>query len=207
MLEGVGGFAEDLVTEDLYLGFSLKMLGFNIEMIPLLESAESPEDIRSLIWQKYVWFWGPLSYLRYWRHFNKRNPNKCKSIRDTIRGLGFVVQGIFSGIAWLLQGPILLTIVLQILLIPEVRIVGIVVLILYGPVQYGFLLFRLPYIHYNPSLLKCLSFKDRVSMLMLSIPMAIFHSIPPYATCYVEVQRIFWGRRITKPKTGEIGPK
>jgi cellulose synthase/poly-beta-1,6-N-acetylglucosamine synthase-like glycosyltransferase len=60
-----GGFSERTYSEDAMFGLEASYHGVPIVPVPLFESADSPETVRSLYIQKSTWFWGPLQAFRY----------------------------------------------------------------------------------------------------------------------------------------------
>ena len=61
----LGGFSERTYSEDAMFGLEASHHGVPIVPVPLFESADSPETVRSLYIQKSTWFWGPLQAFRY----------------------------------------------------------------------------------------------------------------------------------------------
>ncbi len=60
-----GGFSERTYSEDAMFGLEASYHGVPIVPVPLFESADSPETVRSLYIQKSTWFWGPLQAFRH----------------------------------------------------------------------------------------------------------------------------------------------
>ncbi len=105
VLENIGYFPEDSPGEDLYLGFLLRAYGYVIQPIPYLESSTSPASTISILRQKYVWFWGPLGYIYYWKRFRDRFPEIYKKRRFWI--FLQTLQGIQSTVRWVVVSPIM----------------------------------------------------------------------------------------------------
>lgn len=90
ILEEITEMPTGTMTEDLFFGYVLSLLGISINPIPILEIAETPTTFFGAMKQKYVWFFGPFDHINYEKHFKvhfhkKHNPMRSKWF--TIQGL------------------------------------------------------------------------------------------------------------------------
>ncbi|OGG05664.1 hypothetical protein A2872_04580 [Candidatus Gottesmanbacteria bacterium RIFCSPHIGHO2_01_FULL_42_12] len=194
LLKSLGGFSENCVTEDLFLGFLIRSSGANIYPLPKLELADNPKTIKSLWFQKYVWFWGPMKYLHYLIYVIKNR--RTVKIKNNLAPVAFAVQGLISAVAWLVSGP-LVTIALISPLITRnyyIAVFAMVSVFLYGPLQY-FLTVRSRMINLN--------ILDALIISLSGIPAIVFHSLPPYHSICAELTNKFFGTKICKPKTDD----
>ena len=90
------------VTEDLFFGYILSLLPESINPIPVLEEDDSPATIKSMLRQKYVWFFGPLDHIHYSSYF--KNIYEKKFNTSSLLRNWFTVQGVIPAIIWFFQG-------------------------------------------------------------------------------------------------------
>jgi hypothetical protein len=90
--------------EDLALGFVLKMHGYNVEPITMLENAETPHTYITVLKQLAGWFLGTVGYLVYWKNV----PASVRRSRRITLSL-LTALGVWDAIKWLFKGPILVT--------------------------------------------------------------------------------------------------
>lgn len=201
-LKQLGYFSQETVTEDIFLGFLIRALGKRIEPIPLLESAESPSSIFSLMRQKYVWFWGPLDYPRYLWSFKKHFPKKFS--QNKFRVLILSSQGIITTFAWFISSLIFIFLFLYPLLssIPALYLLLFISLCFYN--FSGFFLVC----HYLPRLsqwadqrVQKLRFSETIWILLQSIPCILTHSFPTYLTILMLIREKVFQKPPPKPKT------
>lgn len=104
IFRSVGYFPTDSFGEDLYLGFLLHAAGYRPVSIPILDNSESPSTLKSMMRQKFVWFWGPYGYLYYWARIRKRFPKIWKRRKWII--VCTTVAGILDALNWMFAGII-----------------------------------------------------------------------------------------------------
>lgn len=75
-LSKVGGFPEDTINEDAYLGYILNNINIEIRPVPFLECADFAVTVRSYIKQQTVWFNGPLYAFQYRKLYMDNNIGK-----------------------------------------------------------------------------------------------------------------------------------
>ncbi|MFA7285781.1 MAG: glycosyltransferase family 2 protein [Candidatus Paceibacterota bacterium] len=91
-----GGYPENLLTEDLTLGYFLSAKKVPIINLDVLEVADVPFDFTSYIKQRNVWFW---NYLEYFSCFFDK---KVQDVSMT-RKLKLLIVGIGRGSYWLVS--------------------------------------------------------------------------------------------------------
>lgn len=201
-LKKLGGFPTKNITEDLFLGYLLRSKGYSIYPLPLLELAESPSTVKSTWKQKYVWFWGPMKYWSYFKY--ALNNSKTLKIKNITASFLFALQGLISALAWLTSGPIILICLISPLLVSNLAIIlfSYSAVFIYGPLQYFIVYNQFPLFfklggrkYNNPSLL------EKIYVSLFSIPVILFHSIPPYFSIATEIKHQITGKSIYKPKT------
>jgi hypothetical protein len=203
-LNKIGGFSEKSVTEDLFIGYLLRAHGIDISPIPYLELADSPENFKASMRQKYVWFWGPMSYLTYFNHFKKYSPRKY--LQNKKRAIILMIQGLISGFAWLLSGPIILYILIYPTVITDYHLywLSIIAIIIYGPAQSMLILSNLKTLSLSSGQnLPKLSTFEKIILSICSVPTSIFNSIPPYFSVIAQIRYTLFGQTIIKSKTNE----
>lgn len=195
VLRAVGGFPTETPTEDLFLGFLLRSLGWRIEPLPLLELADTPRSLRAVLAQRRGWFFGPLyfpAYLRsVWRRRDLTSTQRAGAVLMT-------AQVMLSAIAWLTSGPLLACTAATVLHRGQgraMRAVAAVGLTLYGPVQHALivavrpLLDRASGVEPRPVLLGAV-----VQAAAAALPASALHALPPYASL-ASLQRAWLGRK------------
>lgn len=197
-IKQIGGFPADNLTEDLYLGYLFRARGVSICPMPLLDVVDSPSSIKSNFIQKYVWFWGPMKYIEYYRH--------ATQILKTSRFLAAIlsIQGLISALAWLLSGPFCLLLLVAPIFVRNnlLTLTCLTALFIYGPLQYFISYFSLKYIKtegskFSPNLIEGLVIS------LMSIPVILFHSVPPYYSLYAEFKHKMTNEKVYKPKTDD----
>lgn len=201
-LKEVGGFPTENITEDLFLGYLLRSRGYSIYPLPLLELAESPLTVKSAWKQKYVWFWGPMKYLSYFKYVlkNARDLN----ITDLSAPLIFTIQGLVGALAWLVSALVVGICLASPLLTTNIELIllSYLAFFIYGPLQYFIVYDSFPLLFelggktgIKPNLL------EGIYISLFSIPAILFHSIPPYFSIASEIRHQVTGKNIYKPKT------
>jgi cellulose synthase/poly-beta-1,6-N-acetylglucosamine synthase-like glycosyltransferase len=121
----LGGFPENTINEDAYLGYLLNCSNINITPIPILEKAESPSKLRVYINQQATWFNGPCyAFLYYNLYRNKQEKKVC--LRELILACKLFCHTLY----WILS-PVLLLVICPLLTrnIMELMVWGIVVIV------------------------------------------------------------------------------
>jgi len=67
-LQKAGGYPTEFLNEDLPLGYFLALAGEKVCPLSILENAESPTSISSVITQYTTWFFGVAGYYSYYKH-------------------------------------------------------------------------------------------------------------------------------------------
>jgi len=197
VLDEVGRFPTGTMTEDLFLGYLLRSKGHNIFPIPFLELADAPETLKGLWNQKYVWFWGPMKNIDYFKYVLKNRSNL--KIENVLPSFIFTLEGLQSALAWLLSGPLVLLLLLTPIFAQDITLILISYfsVLIYGPLQY--------FIFYYSSkeYFSKFSINEAVMVGLLSVPAIIFNSIPPYFSILNEAKSKITKQEIDKPKTDE----
>lgn len=200
LLEKIRSLPSFTLTEDLFLGYILCNYKISINPICLLENADSPDNIWSMIKQKYVWFFGPLDYFSYQKYAKKLLGSKYNSIIASILSL----QGILSAIAWLISGWIVLMVLFLPLFFKDRCCwfaASILAYAFYGPVPYLYIMIELE------KLGKLCSSKINIrtinyfQILIFCLPNIFLHSIIPIYSVIQKVNSVFWKIEPPKPKT------
>lgn len=99
-LMSVGGFPDQFLNEDLALGYFLALRGERISIVPILENAESPSSVSSVINQYTTWFYGAMDYVSYYKHaVQVLSLPKFKAL--TWAGVNIVRAGIWLLAPWI----------------------------------------------------------------------------------------------------------
>jgi hypothetical protein len=186
------------VTEDLFFGYILSVLGESINPIPVLEMAEMPNSFNSALMQKYVWFFGPLDHFNYEKYFLKKY--SCAS-RLMLRW--FTLQGIIPAFIWLIQGWVLLYLFVYPIVSGQYSLLWISLLafVFYGHLSYWIILKNYSKLTENASKSDKISSYDILRILIFSLPAVFLHSIPPIYTVYSKIRFLLIGTEPNKPKT------
>jgi hypothetical protein len=138
LIESVRKMPTGTVTEDLFFGYILSLLGEPIQPVPVMEMAESPSTLKEALKQKYVWFFGPLDHFHYARYFAAHYPNKANSFLRK----WFSFQGVAPAFIWAVQGWIFLYLFLYPVMSGQWYLLWFSsgVFLLYGPLSYGIML-------------------------------------------------------------------
>lgn len=205
ILDKMGYFPVDTLTEDTYLGFKLRCAGITIHPVPYIETGDSPINMMSSLKQKYVWFWGPMLYPYYLYKYLQEENNGYFKFRSIILS----AQGILNALRWIIVGPLILTTIF----LPYVLSTGISTYII--SIVSILLYISLPVlgIPYAINILEIASGQSlhQVREPWRRIPMNLFfgflhsilHSIPPFFSLASAFRMIFTGRAPAKPKTDE----
>lgn len=200
----IGRFPETTVTEDLFLGYLIRAHGLSIKPVPFLENADSPEKFIGALKQKFIWFWGPMSYYDYYKYF--RDNFKKEHLKNKLRPVILMAQGLMTGLAWLLSGPI----ILYLLFYPAVSNslflywVGVLAIVIYGPLQYLYIMIKVnSFLAIGESGEIKIGNNEKIIVSLMSVIAIIVNSLPPYFSIYYELRSKFLGGIINKPKTDE----
>lgn len=204
LLKSIKGFpTEGAITEDLFLGYILKSLGHKIYPFPFLELADSPESMKGLWNQKYIWFWGVFNYLKYYRFvINKFRNYPFKKTKLIV----YLIQGYLSSFAWLLSGPLIFFSFIIAFWSKNVWLIILCLIsfIVYGPIQYFIIGKNIQFLYQksgnNYSHLKLIKI---LNISLMSFPSIIFNSLPTYQTIIAEIRNRIFNVEINKPKTDE----
>ncbi|KKS92397.1 MAG: hypothetical protein UV68_C0046G0011 [Candidatus Collierbacteria bacterium GW2011_GWC2_43_12] len=203
VLGEVDGFPTGTMTEDLFLGYLLRSKGYEIFPIPHLELADSPKTLRGLWDQKYVWFWGPMkniSYLKYVSKFKRE-----LGISSVIPSIIFTLEGLLSAFAWLVSGPMILILILSpfFSVNQSITLLAYLSVFIYGPLQYLYFYINMDQIHRSAGSRYKINLLEVLQVTILSIPVILFNSIPPYFSIFNELKSTINKTEIYKPKTDD----
>ncbi|MEI6288467.1 MAG: glycosyltransferase family 2 protein [bacterium] len=187
------------VTEDLFFGYVLSLLGESINPIPLLECAEIPNKLIMALKQKYVWFFGPLDHLSYRRFFLKNFSNRAN--RLLIDCMTF--QGILPAIAWFFSGWMIAYVIIYPIITANMALLllGLLAFIVYGPLNYLIVMIQSKILFQVASQNNKIKKRDYFWILLFSFPMILLHSIPPIFTLMAKLNYLINKKEPPKPKT------
>lgn len=137
LLHKIGGFPENTINEDAFLGYIINNKNIKIDVIPYLEKADFAPSIPVYIKQQTTWVNGPIYAFEYLKLYKKNNKSK-KS--EKIRAFILAIKLFLHFIYWL-ASPYILLFVLPILLYKFYYILGLIMAIL-------IILLELPFTHY-----------------------------------------------------------
>jgi len=186
------------LTEDLFFGYLLSLLGEPIRPLPVMESSESPDTMVKALKQKYIWFFGPLDHLEYSRRLRDYGFSFSPIIT-----CWFALQGLLPAAAWLAQGWFLFYLFLYPLVFskPQLLFISSFLALFYGPLSWYLILRQYKELSRYMSRDDHLKRRDVWWILALS-PIAIFlHSIPPIFSLLAKFRQIIYGKLPPKPKT------
>ncbi|NQV88014.1 MAG: glycosyltransferase [Parcubacteria group bacterium] len=194
LVTDIGKIPDTTMTEDLFLGYNLSLLGESINPVPVLENAEAPNNFIGALKQKYVWFFGPLDHFNYERFFKLKYGTKVNSILIK----WFTLQGILPAIAWLLMGWVLIAVLIYPIVLGDhwLLLVSMLIIILYGPIGY-----LLVMIYAKKIGLLDARISDYFWIPVFIIPTVFLHSLPPIYSIFSKSRKFFTGKDPDKPKT------
>lgn len=176
LAESLNLFSMSSVCDDLLWSFRLCIEHLPILPLPLLEVAESPITLKSLLIQKKSWFLGYTEYLHYRSIVRKAKTHDALTL-DLI-----TFHGLFRAIKWLLLSPIVfLAFMLPFILHSwPLFLVTIVVYAIYGFLSYGIILQHVDALrrksggdwNFSPS-----SFSQKIYLTLFSLPAFLIESI------------------------------
>ncbi len=104
LLNKARGFPKiNIGAEDLALGFILKVQGHHVYPLGILENAETPNQLKTLVNQLAGWFLGVLGYFVFWWFV----PGEARKAHR-LPLLTITAIGIFDALKWLFKGPLVL---------------------------------------------------------------------------------------------------
>lgn len=185
----VNGFSENTHNEDAILGLELCYKREYIKPIPYFDSADSPDSLNSLFFQKATWFFGPFQAPIYYNVLRKKNKN-IDSFRLFILSCKLFLHAIY----WII-GPSLL-----------------LFLFVYSFLIRNFLLFLLVYFAYLviPNFIVYLLLRDNKKMKTCKIFIFIFigsffayilHGLSAYYSILRSIYFLITNKKIEKYKT------
>jgi len=203
-LNELGNFSEDTMTEDLFLGFLIRATGNSIVPIPYFENIDSPTSLLRNLRQKYIWYWGPMYYPYYYKHFRK----KFSDGKDFLRSMLLMVQGMLSAFAWTLSGPLFIIALILILLNFHLGVTKIlfVLIIIYSLFQYFLILKKYSDITiFTTGILgKKRTVIEYILIPILSIVVIPLNSLPTYLSICMEIYSKIFKILLKKPKTESV---
>ena len=197
----LGFFSEETMIEDSFLGFIARSVGESIKPIPFCENIDSPTSIWKNLRQKYVWFWGPMYYPYYYKYYIENFLEGEHSLRVFI----LMIQGVFSALAWMLAGPILLFSIY--LSISNIGMLSgkilLILIIVYAPLQYFFIVRKYKEIIFYATGKSVLNRNvlEYIVVSILSPFIIILSSVPPYVSIAMEIYRRIFNKKLKKPRT------
>lgn len=183
------------VTEDLFFGYILSLLGESVNPVPLLENAEAPRTFLSSLKQKYVWFFGPMDHFNYEDFFRKRFPKKANFFLLK----WFTLQGILPAVAWFLMGWLFLFILSYPLIVHNNKLLlwSLLLFLFYGPFSYVIVLWASKKINRSIKVQPL----DYFWLILFNLPVIFIHSLPPILSVIVKIKHFCTGNEPPKPKT------
>jgi hypothetical protein len=181
-----------LMNEDLPFGYFRSCEREPIAPLALLENAQSPETLKSVINQKKVWFWPYLEYSKCWKRtlFEK----KYKSLFEVH---WLTVQGLIVGVVWFFQSVVftLPLVVAIIYLNLELAIFWLIAILIYWVVPVSYIEKHiLKKGGYVKSELKARDYWGIVPFLSL-------YSLGPWQASAAMIKKTLMGTNISKIKT------
>lgn len=137
LLRKIGGFPENTINEDAFLGYIINNQNIKIDAIPYLEKADFALSVPVYIKQQTTWVNGPIYAFEYFKLY--KNNNKLKT-SEKIRAFILAIKLFLHFVYWLVS-PYILLFILPILLYRVYHISGLIMAIL-------IILLELPFTHY-----------------------------------------------------------
>lgn len=199
LLEKIKEMPTGTVTEDLFFGYVLSLLGESINPVPVMEMAEMPNSFSGAMKQKYVWFFGPLDHFNYEYYFSKKYPNKAGKLLMK----WFTFQGIFPAFIWLVQGWFLLYLFMYPIISERYYLlwISLGIFLFYGPLSYWAILKKYSNLARLSSKDDKISCADMIGIIFFCFPAVFMHSIPPIFSVYSKIRFWITGEEPQKPKT------
>lgn len=195
-LMSVGRFPVQFLNEDLALGYFLALKGERISIVTILENAESPSSILSVINQYTTWFYGAMDYVSYYKHaVQVLSLPKFKAL--IWAGVNTVRAGIWLLAPWIWMSLILIPL-LQ--LTPLLSFISMLTFLFYTIYVY-WLIAR--FVSHNPYVLGKKTFPVHVENGMIfATPVAyVIWGIGPTRSLMQKFFMFIFGKKIEKKKT------
>jgi hypothetical protein len=188
------------LSDDLLWSFRLCTGHLPILPIPLLESAESPTTLRSLLIQKRNWFLGYLEYFR----CRRETLGEGKSNRLTTELV--TGYGLLRALKWLLLSPVIFTaFILPIFLLSwPLFLLAWLAYAVYGFLSYGIVLWKLEDLkQFSGGAWQPGSFSRRrkAGLLVLSLPAFLLESLGPWGCLLQQIICLITHTPVYKLKT------
>ena len=181
LLEEIGGFPEETINEDAFLGYIIDNYNIKIEAVPYLEKADFAPKTSIYVKQQATWVNGPIYAFSYYSLYKEKHNLKSG---EKIRALFLAFKLFLHFIYWILS-PYLLLFLMPILMyiyysIPGLIIAGILILL------------ELPFTHYLIRLvtLSNINKDDRKELAMPSIfciPFFLIHSFGAIRNIFLQI--------------------
>jgi cellulose synthase/poly-beta-1,6-N-acetylglucosamine synthase-like glycosyltransferase len=195
LLKKVGYFPSEKLTEDLPLGYLVRLLGEKIYPFPVLENTQSPITVKGMFNMYENWFFGVVSY------FNTSFSNvlkKLPDVRSLIWGLTYLVRGIL----WLFMSFAWLFILLYPLLVGNMfyLFLSLLSFLIYSPLSFVILIWSF---NHNPHLIaqKKQMINLDLSVLVYTLAAYLTHSLGPVQAVYKLAMSLLFRQRISRKKT------
>lgn len=199
LIEEVRKMPTGTLTEDLFFGYVLSLLGEPIQPIPVMEMAETPSTFSEALKQKYVWFFGPLDHFYYDRYFSLHYPDEASGFLRK----WFAIQGIAPALIWMLQGWVFLFLFLYPTISGQYHFLwfSLVVFLFHSPFSYGIILANYSFLARACSKQDKIGWAEQFWCLLFTFSTAVIHSMPPLVSVYAKTKQYLTGREPHKPKT------
>lgn len=188
----------ETLTEDLFVGFVLSLLGEPIQLVPVFESADMPYSLKSALLQKYVWFYGPMEHITYARIFLKGNPDRAPWWLVS----WFAIKGLLPAAAWLLSGWMVLFVigfaVFSGMAWPIAFSVGALLMYLS---TFALTIRRYALLNEMAGENQTLRTNEGIIVFLFLIPIFVLHSLPPLLSIATKIRSVVTRIRPFKPKT------
>ncbi len=199
LLEETRKMPTGTLTEDLFFGYVLSLLGESIRPIPVIEMAETPSTFLDSLKQKYVWFFGPLDHFHYDRYFSLHYPDKASGFLRK----WFVMQGIMPAFIWMIQGWIFLYLFLYPGISGQYHFLwlSLTVFLFHSPLSYGIMLANYSFLARACSKKDRIRWTEQLWCLLFAFPAVVIHGMPPLVSVYAKTKQYLIGKEPHKPKT------
>lgn len=137
ILQELGGFPENTINEDAFLGYIINNKNIKIDVIPYLEKADFAPNIPIYVKQQTNWVNGPIYAFEYFKLYKKSTKLR---VDEKIRALLLAMKLFLHFIYWLIS-PYILMVLLPILLYKYYSVIGL-------SIAFSLILLELPFTHY-----------------------------------------------------------
>ena len=188
----------ETLTEDLFIGFVLSLLGEPIHPVPVFESATMPHSLASTLLQKYVWFYGPMDHITYARVFLKSNPERASLWLVS----WFALKGLIPAVAWLFSGWMVLFVIGFTVFSGTIWTIALSAsaLLLYLS-TFGLTICRYALRNEMTGKRQFVRKSEGIMVFLFLIPIFVLHSLPPLLSVVTKIRSIVTRIRPFKPKT------